>query len=388
MNVGLKGFSSSAVTLCLALAGCGGSDTSPGLNSEHTLSGLALADAPVSAVSLRDSSAPPQERTITADSEGAFSFDVTGLTPPYILEAVDAAGTSQSALASRAGVTNINALTTAAKASASRDDKASASRDDGDNRPSASGNVNWDSDRYESVLKDLRTVLAPLFDNYGVKKFGDDVAESRAFRAMLKEVSFTVASGTLTVTNKATGAVIYSAPLSDVASGVLHPENIPGGTVTPPGSCTYTYAAWGACQSNNTQTRVVASSTPAGCTGTPVLSQSCVFTVPVTTCTSFTYTAFAPAVCPASGTQTRTVATSLPSGCSGGAAPVLTQTCTGPVLDGAALYTQYCSGCHGPTGKKGRPASAIQGAITNNTGGMGFLSTLTAAQIQAISSAP
>jgi hypothetical protein len=48
-----------------------------------------------------------------------------------------------------------------------------------------------------------------------------------------------------------------------------------------------------------------------------------------------------------------------------------------------ALYNQYCSGCHG-TSKQGRPVSAIQTAIGNNTGGMGSLSSLTSAQITAI----
>jgi len=104
-----------------------------------------------------------------------------------------------------------------------------------------------------------------------------------------------------------------------------------------------------------------------------------------TTCTSFTYSAWG--ACQATNTQTRTVASSSPAGCSGGA-PVLTQACVYVApIDGAALYTQYCSGCHG-NGKKGKSASAIQTAINNNTGGMGSLSNLTAAQVAAISAAP
>jgi hypothetical protein len=48
-----------------------------------------------------------------------------------------------------------------------------------------------------------------------------------------------------------------------------------------------------------------------------------------------------------------------------------------------SLYNQYCSGCHG-TSKQGKSASAIQNAINSNTGGMGSLKSLTAAQISAI----
>ena len=55
-----------------------------------------------------------------------------------------------------------------------------------------------------------------------------------------------------------------------------------------------------------------------------------------------------------------------------------------PALDGAALYNQYCAGCHS-SGKRGKSVSATQSAINNNVGGMGFLRTLTAAQLNAIS---
>lgn len=54
-----------------------------------------------------------------------------------------------------------------------------------------------------------------------------------------------------------------------------------------------------------------------------------------------------------------------------------------PVIDGAALYNSLCSGCHG-SGKRGRPAASTQAAISGNLGGMGSLSYLTPAQLQAI----
>jgi prepilin-type N-terminal cleavage/methylation domain-containing protein len=42
-------------------------------------------------------------------------------------------------------------------------------------------------------------------------------------------------------------------------------------------TCTYTYGAWGSCQSStDTETRSLISSSPSGCTGTPVTTQSCV----------------------------------------------------------------------------------------------------------------
>lgn len=59
-------------------------------------------------------------------------------------------------------------------------------------------------------------------------------------------------------------------------------------------------------------------------------------------------------------------------------------------LDGAALYASNCAGCHGAiTSIRLMPASnrnvaGIQRAISSDKGGMGFLSNLTAAQLQAI----
>jgi YVTN family beta-propeller protein len=61
-----------------------------------------------------------------------------------------------------------------------------------------------------------------------------------------------------------------------------------------------------------------------------------------------------------------------------------------PAIDGAALYASSCAGCHGPlatSNKMDATATAIQNAINANTGGMGKLSTLTSAQVAAISKA-
>jgi fibronectin type 3 domain-containing protein len=60
---------------------------------------------------------------------------------------------------------------------------------------------------------------------------------------------------------------------------------------------------------------------------------------------------------------------------------------TTSTLDGVALYASNCAGCHGAlasSSKRGRTAAQTQAAITANIGGMGFLSTLSAAQVQAI----
>jgi mono/diheme cytochrome c family protein len=58
--------------------------------------------------------------------------------------------------------------------------------------------------------------------------------------------------------------------------------------------------------------------------------------------------------------------------------------------DGAALYAQYCSSCHGAlatSSKRGATASRIQAGISSNYGGMGQFSYLTTEQVQAIATA-
>lgn len=63
---------------------------------------------------------------------------------------------------------------------------------------------------------------------------------------------------------------------------------------------------------------------------------------------------------------------------------------TPAVIDGAALYASYCEMCHGAlaaSAKKGSSAALIRGGINANKGGMGSLSALTDAQLQAISTA-
>lgn len=57
-------------------------------------------------------------------------------------------------------------------------------------------------------------------------------------------------------------------------------------------------------------------------------------------------------------------------------------------IDGLALYNGNCASCHGPaSGFRGRTAEQTQAAINKNQGGMGYLSTLTTEQLQAIANA-
>ena len=315
--------------LSFALNGCGSVDTAKAPTGATSVSGIvSLGTASNSTVSLKDSSVPAKEMTTTAGSYGQYYVNVVGLTPPYLLKATstDTSGSSQMySVSAKGGRTNINELSgtvvTAAAEGASPEELYEKSEPERNRRI---------SDRLEAVINSLRTVLAPLFALYqtsGDPISDDDDDENSGLQAMLRDVRFVVKAGTVTVTNRLNGGLIYSAPLSAIESGTFYPENMPvgPGTTPTPTPCSYTYSPWSACQSDNSQTRTMLTSSPDGCIGTPFLSQPCIFVPPVTTCTSFTYSAWG--ACQSNNTQTRTQLTASPAGCTGGT-PVLSQACT------------------------------------------------------------
>jgi len=364
-----------AAALGLVLTACGSGEV-----QGAAVTGLALSNGPIQGtVSLNDSSVQVKSRTVSTRSDGTFSLDVADLTPPYLLkvEWPSAAGGNQLfAVAEGSANLDVNPITDVAF------EVAAAGHDlDAVFRTSGSGENRTTATKARALLVTLSAVLAPLFERYGITNPATDRA---AVRVLLEDIVITKADGVLTITNKATGAILFQGPLSDLASGTFYPENMPAGPgTTMGGSCTsFAYSAWGACQSTNTQSRTVTSSSPAGCTGgSPVTTQACTYVPPVTACASFAYSAWS--ACQSTNTQSRTVTSSSPAGCTGGS-PVTSQACTYvPPIDGAALYTQYCSGCHG-TSKKGSSASVIQAAIDSNRGGMGSLKFLTPEQVAAI----
>ena len=150
-------------------------------------------------------------------------------------------------------------------------------------------------------------------------------------------------------------------------------------TVTPPPTCaTFTYSAWSACQSNNTQSRTTTASSPQGCTGgTPLLTQSCTYVPPTTptqtTCTTFTYSAWG--TCQSNNTQSRTTTSTSPQGCTGGT-PMLMQSCiyTPPASSGGSGGSSSSGG--GTSGGTtttggGTTSTGTTGGITSTTGTTG-----------------
>lgn len=382
--------------LAVLAAACGGP-----AGSGSTVQGAVVAESPAAAtITLKDSSTPPRVAATRADRAGNFRLDVSGLTPPFVLRAEPGGGSPRlHTVAPGGGDADINPLTEVAVAGASRHADSGEAYDDDDAEEHHRAER-----RFPAFLAELRAVLAPLFDLYGIG--ADPLADRARLRALLRDVRFEVRQGTITVSNRATGGVIFTGPLSDLASGTFHPENLPGGTGNPPppppdGAALYA-ASCASCHgplassekrgatASAIQAAIAGDTGGMGTAALRALSPAQLSAIAAALATSVpgacTYTYGAWSACSASGTQTRTVVSATPAGCTG--TPVLSQPCQ-PPLDGAALYATHCAGCHGNS-MKGRSASAIQSAIDGNRGGMGTaaLRALTPAQIAAIAAAP
>ncbi|MHB8846403.1 MAG: c-type cytochrome [Nitrospirota bacterium] len=345
------------------LSGCGGGDTYPSTNPPaQNLVGVAAAGAPImGTVTLKDSSMPAKIVYTTTHSDGSYQFQVQGLQPPFIIKVVSTASPTTDqlySLAAQHGRVNVNPFSHASVGAASG----------GDPKDLYDG---ADPDRYrttadnlERVIKQLRIVLAPLFALYqtSMNPVSDDFhADHTGMDALFDDVSIKMSAGTVVVKNKQTGGVIFTGPVKDLASGTFYPENMPGGSAQADGATLYA----GNCSSCHGS---LAASSKKGATAAAIQAAIAANTGGMGSLSSLT------------ALQIQAIATALASATPPPPASV----------DGAALYASNCSSCHGTlaaSSKKGATASAIQSAITNNRGGMGSLSTLTAEQIAAISAA-
>jgi mono/diheme cytochrome c family protein len=403
LNAGWNGGLAASVAAVM-LAACGA-------GQGPSVSGVAQADGPVvGRVTVVDASKVPVRAVAATGADGAFKVDTAGMTPPYLLkvEGTGPSGPLRLFSATADGrAADVNPITSAAFSGAAGssdegDDDDEFERRDGDGHHGT-------ATKAVRLLGQLRTALAPLLERYGITDPGADRA---AVRLLLEDVKFEVRHGVLTVTNRATGAVIFTGPLDDLASGTFHPEAMPPGPGTPPPmtgegatlyevSCSSCHGPLATSQVRGASLREVQAAIAADEGGMGALAglsltqlQAIVAALSGTSgggggapgACVYTYGAWS--AC-ANGSQTRTVLTATPAGCTG--TPVLVQACAvnPPPIDGAALYATYCAGCHGNS-KKGKSASAIQGAIDSNRGGMGTaaLRALTPAQVAAISAAP
>ncbi len=208
------------------VAGCGGGSGS-GVSSQ-TVSGVAATGAPlVGQVTLRDSSATRKDKQTVIANDGSFSIDVSYMKAPFLLKAtgtVDGANHTLFSFADKPGIANINPLSNAALASAAGVDDPATVFDQADApmldkiRYAMAGSVN--------TLKFKLKILLDSFGAAGADPLkGPYSADHTGLDGMFDNVNITVVKGTFTVTNATTGAVIFTARVSDVANGRFTDNN-------------------------------------------------------------------------------------------------------------------------------------------------------------------
>jgi fibronectin type 3 domain-containing protein len=222
----------SVMAMGLVLAGCG---SGGGLSSE-VVSGTAAVGAPLSGqVSLKDSSATPQQKTTVIGNDGTYAFDVTGMKAPFILQATgSAAGTNYKlhSFADGPGTANINPLSDVIVASAAEVDNPSDvyERHDSDKRDKIRANL-------PKTVDTLLNKLQPLLERYGATHTNPItsryIANHLDLDEMFDNVKITVKDGILSIIYEKTGAVIYSGNVSDIANGNFYPGNLPPAPTAP-----------------------------------------------------------------------------------------------------------------------------------------------------------
>jgi hypothetical protein len=205
------------------IAGCGssGGGGEAGVSSQ-TVSGVAATGSPlVGQVTLRDSSSARRDKSTVIAGDGSFAIDVSDMTGPFLLKATGTAdGVSRTlfSFADKPGIANINPLSGVALAHA-------AGVDDPETVFDQSDAVMLDRIKsgIPGSVSTLKAKLNLLLDDFGVAN-ADPIkdpftADHTGLDGVFDNVRIVIASGTLTITNATTGAVIFTAQVRDIASG-------------------------------------------------------------------------------------------------------------------------------------------------------------------------
>lgn len=433
MNLNIKNISKTvaiSTVLFFILQSCSVGSRDP--STENLVTGVAATGAPIfGTVTLKDSSTPAVERTNFTGGDGTFAFNTAGITAPFIIRTTSGGKTLYS-IATGNGTTNINPLTTIAVSVAAGGADLNAMYA----TPTAQA-LNALVLKLPSAELSVKTALAPILSRFGVSGsiFNSVyVADHTGADALFDVVNVNLAGGTITLTNKSNGLVIFTAPASAISNGSVAVGNIPDVPVLSLGTKLYmsncsvchgdiynsTLAGRGTAVAINgaiasdiggmgsldgltmEEIRAISDAIPAqgpppppgASTGAVLYINNCA-ACHGPLATSNKLGATVPRIQNAISANLGNMArfSSLTAAEIQDIVVALNSTQpppTPPNLDGAALYITHCAGCHGPlatSGKAGATASRIQTAITNNTGNMGFLSTLTADNITNIATA-
>lgn len=214
------------ILTALAFLGCGGSSGSSATlapPATPTVSGVAAAGGVVTGdVYLKDSAATPKELHQTT-ANGAYSFDVTGMTKPFILKVVGTVnGTNYSlySFATDKGTANINPLSQLMVADAAAGiDPATIYAAPEVTTMQAIAN------KLPQAVLDIQNNLKPLLQAYSANSVNPITtpyaAKGSGIDGMFDAVAIDVSSGTVTVTNKENSNTIFTGSITNMAGGTF-----------------------------------------------------------------------------------------------------------------------------------------------------------------------
>lgn len=206
------------------IAGCGSGGTSATPGS--TVSGVAATGAPMSGTAyLKDSANHPEMSTTINPQTGAFTFDVSGKTPPFMIRTG-----SLYTMSGASGTANINPLSNLMVANMAGFSNMSTMN---------SFYKNPNGTTMQSMFSNMSTArthmwqtMGPLLSTYGVPNV-DPIKSpyviGQGLDRMFDNVNMTIdQNGNVTMTNTS-GAAIYTGPMGNMMGGSMM-----SGNITPP----------------------------------------------------------------------------------------------------------------------------------------------------------
>lgn len=204
--------------ISLALtAACSGDG---GATSKQTVLGVAATGAPIKGTVVLKDSKGTQLGPVNTDDDGNFSFDVTGLIPPFILKAAGVSGTQSYtiySLATGSGNAHINPFSNLALQLVTETDPSTVFGTDG-SKPDIAA---IDDAKLNIAQDKIKTLLAPILTEYGIIDFSPitgaySATPGNKLDAMLDVIRIKIENGTITITNKLDGSIIVSGNLANI----------------------------------------------------------------------------------------------------------------------------------------------------------------------------
>ena len=215
------------------LSACGGGSSSqtPTQLPATVVSGIAATGAPIQGtVTLKDRDGLTRGPVATG-SDGSFSFEVTGLAPPFVLKAEWTSGLQTQALfavATQAGTVHINPLSNLALAFATGADPVAVfGASDAPPDTAAISDTTM-----AAAVGQMKTLLTPLLNDYGITEFNPlngnyTATPDNRLDAMLDVIAVKAENGQVTISNRLTGTAIASGSATNPAGIVLDKAKCP-----------------------------------------------------------------------------------------------------------------------------------------------------------------